>query len=466
MSEPTKLGFIVSAMAGLAGSALAQTSVTEGFAGWCLPAETQPVQDGRTGRVFDVTFGLSVTPDGYEMSYEEGGYCAFSNPTDVPGLDARVFDAVCDGADGMDVGADGRAPFRAMIATVEDPNTFETKGILIEPGRLVELSPCLELGWSNTHAELGYDLGYRQPNLATPDVRYLAELLHWRWGTGGTYVNGRLQEAIGLEPNFAGRYIIGTMGGCGTDCSVPFIFDTRDGTEIELSLSADPDAEYGNVSFSMVNDNGSLMVSWRDDACVRQEFALAGNALALLRETRTPHDPTNWSGYPLHCPAAGEVTEDVTGLASDVRAALGPGGPGELAPVASFRPRVRPTSGNVVTGSFATPVQGNAPALQRTMALSSEERGALNFAGICIGHAEEGNAILRRRGASSDFNQIIAAAERSIAPILRRASDGDAYSEFTSWRNVTRQQLAGYPEQGRIGVISAFLQECFQRFGP
>jgi hypothetical protein len=464
LTRIAKLGLIFSTATGLAAPALAQTSVADGFEGWCIPAETQPVQDGRTGQIFDVTFGLSVTLDGYELSYEEGGYCTFSNPTNASGLDERAFDAVCDGGD-MDVVATGRDSFRAMIATVEDPNTLEVQGVLIEAGRVVELSPCLDLGWSNIHLELGYELGYRQPNLNTPDVRYLAELIHWRWGTGGTFVDGRLQEAIGLEPNFADRYIIGTLGGCGTDCQSPFIFDTRDGSNIELTLSDDPYAEYANFSFSMVDDRGSLIVSWRDGDCVRQEFALQGNSLSMVRETRTPADQFEFTGYPIHCPKGEDVSQDVDDLTSDVLAALGVGSSSELAPVTSLSPRARPSSEISFPGSRTAPLQASPSVPLGQTTLSREQKGDLNFAGICIGHAEEGNALLRARGASTNFNQIIIAARRSIDPLLRQVSDADAYSEFTSWRDATREQLAGNSVQVRTAMVAAFLIECNNKYG-
>jgi hypothetical protein len=205
----------------------------------------------------------------------------------------------------MEEVASGQGVFRAMIATVEYPNTLEIQGLLIEHERVVELSPCLEFGWSNAHLEFGYELGYYQPNLNTPDVQYLAEILHPRWGSGGTLIDGRLQEAIGIEPNFAGRYIIGTIGGCGTDCSLPFIYDTRDGRKIQLPLSSDPNAEYGNFSFSMISDSGGLIVSWRDGDCVTRKLELAGNSFELIQETRTAPDQVDWSGYPLHCPVGG-----------------------------------------------------------------------------------------------------------------------------------------------------------------
>jgi hypothetical protein len=242
-------------------------------------------------------------------------------------------------------------PDRVMLMSASGDRFTGPEASMIMPSNIVELAPCLSYHYSDMHSELGYESGFRVPEPDSSDARYLAEILNPRWGSGGTFIDGRLQEAVGMEPNFAGRYIIGAMGGCGTDCSIPFFFDTRDGRAIELKLSDDPYAEYANFSFSMISDSGGMIVSWRDGDCVRQEFAPVGNSFELIRETRTPYDLSLWSGYPLHCPTTGVVSEDVGDLTADVAAALGVGSSSELAPLASLRPQTRPnnTSDRAVT---------------------------------------------------------------------------------------------------------------------
>jgi len=466
MTNLRKLGLIVSTTAGLAAPALAQTSVADGFEGWCQPTWYAYEGMAPEGHFSAYEYGSVVRLDGFSKSTgEEGDFCQFSNPTAVQGFDAVFLDAQCNGPSWIPGLTSDTPPDRVMLMSASGDRFTGPEASMIMPSNIVELAPCLSYHYSDMHSELGYEPGFRVPEPDSSDARYLAEILNPRWGSGGTFIDGRLQEAVGMEPNFAGRYIIGAMGGCGTDCSIPFFFDTRDGRAIELTLSDDPYAEYANFSFSMISDSGGMIVSWRDGDCVRQEFAPVENSFELIRETRTPYDLSLWSGYPLHCPTAGAVSQDVDDLTSDVLAALGRGGASGLAPVTSLSPRARPSSEISFPGSRTAPLQASPSVPLGQTTLSREQKGDLNFAGICIGHAEEGNALLRARGASTNFNQIIIAARRSIDPLLRQVSDADAYSEFTSWRDATREQLAGNSVQVRTAMVAAFLIECNNKYG-
>jgi len=97
--------------------------------------------------------------------------------------------------------------------------------------------------------------------------------------------------------------------------------------------------------------------------------------------------------------------------------------------------------------------------------LTPEQKGALNFAGIFVAHAQEANGILQRRGSSTNFNNVITAAERSIARILQDNPSSEARNEFTGFLDATRRSLAGQPDSAKAPIVTAFLQECGAKYG-
>jgi len=101
----------------LSTSSLAQTSVSDGFAGWCnIPAG---------GGLYEFTLQGYVT---------EEGNCSFSNPTQIRGMDALLFDTTCSG-DGWVL-----PDFRTMISTVDE---FDDKrAFMMTDGSVVELMAC------------------------------------------------------------------------------------------------------------------------------------------------------------------------------------------------------------------------------------------------------------------------------------------------------------------------------------
>jgi hypothetical protein len=100
-----------------------------------------------------------------------------------------------------------------------------------------------------------------------------------------------------------------------------------------------------------------------------------------------------------------------------------------------------------------------------TNLLSATEQRTLNFSGSCAGHAEIGNEILRRRGSSSNFNQLISAARQSVASILQKDSGGNLLREFNRWPNTIRQSLGGLPDDMKINFITPLLIACGERYG-
>jgi hypothetical protein len=100
-----------------------------------------------------------------------------------------------------------------------------------------------------------------------------------------------------------------------------------------------------------------------------------------------------------------------------------------------------------------------------TYSLTLEQKGALNFAGVCVGHAQEGNGILQRRGKTTNFNSVIAAAEKSIARILQDNPSSEARNEFTGFLDTTRRFLAGQPDSAKSPIVMGFLQNCGAKYG-
>lgn len=95
-------------------------------------------------------------------------------------------------------------------------------------------------------------------------------------------------------------------------------------------------------------------------------------------------------------------------------------------------------------------------------ALSQSEKGRLNFAGMCVGMAEEGNKILRSKGKNTNFNMIISAAEQSISAL--RSKSG-AMNEFYGFRDASKAGMADYTDDAKTIMIMNMLQECSSKYG-
>jgi hypothetical protein len=235
----------------LSTSSHAQTSVSEGFAGWCY---------------FDQSDGpLQITLQGYATS--EGG-CGFSNPTQIRGMDALLFDTTCSG-DGFVL-----PDFRTMIATIGS-EAFQISGNSFEKLNSCN-APLQQSLFSN-----GNPSDQIEASSATADINYLKNNLDlFDLGTVAAV-------AIGRSSNFSDNFLAFTLGGCGTGCGIPLVIDTLNGEilrfpnpneeQAELQLFADPTGPHVNLIF----------LSYRDDqrVCVSQLHKLVGREIVLLSES-------------------------------------------------------------------------------------------------------------------------------------------------------------------------------------
>lgn len=298
-------------VASISTNALAQTSFSNGFEGWCASTNYEYEGEVDLHEAGDYPYGVRVTSQGVDFSTgEEGASCSFSNPTPVRDFDGALFDASCWSpyTSAMDQGY--LLPRRAMLLTSTDDASEEPRAFIVFPNNILspniveELHPCLSFKHSDLHFQLGYDEGFYQPNKFSPSVRYIADLIYQE-GSGNVaqYSN----EIANLQPNLGKHFIVGTTS-CGMDCQYPFIFDVRSGLEVSLGQNLTDklnNEEVGNFSFSMGHDDGRILLSWRDysRSCILQEAQISGSQLTLQAQHITPENEYLFNpSQPLNCP--------------------------------------------------------------------------------------------------------------------------------------------------------------------
>jgi len=239
-------------VAAFASNASAQTAVSDGFEGWCN---------------FDTGEGpLPVTLEGY-LTGDSG--CEFSNPTQILGMDAILFDTTCSIFDGC-----GLQDFRTLIATIG------SEAFIMTDSYFEKLNSCdaplQQYSFPNDNTS-----DQTEANSATTDINYLKNNLDL--SDLGTVA----AAAIGMSSNFSDNFLAFRLGGCGTGCGIPLVIDTLNGEilrfphpneeQAELQLFADPTGPHVNLIF----------LSYRDDqrVCVSQLHKLVGREIVLLSES-------------------------------------------------------------------------------------------------------------------------------------------------------------------------------------
>ena len=97
-----------------------------------------------------------------------------------------------------------------------------------------------------------------------------------------------------------------------------------------------------------------------------------------------------------------------------------------------------------------------------SFALNQADKGVMNYAGMCTALAVEGNKILRAKGKQTNFDSIIAAANRSIQYIQNQPGAMGAYRGVY---NVTRSGMKDYSQDAKVGMIAGMLAECAKQYG-
>lgn len=290
----------------------AQGVLSLGFDGWCAATYYEFEGDGQFNEYAAEPYGVKITTEGFNFSTgEEGASCSFSNPTPIRDFNATLFDAACSAPWPITEGRDYLLPRRAMLQITTDENSENTQAYLIMPNNILlgsifeELQPCLTFKHSDMHFELGYDAGFFQPNVRSEAVQYVGDLIY----SGNAGADGIPTESImELEPNFGNSYLIGTTS-CGMDCAYPFIYNFRNGREVQLSENLQKEFEQedvANFSFSMANNDGRLLISWRNrnNECVLEEVLIKDDTMSPVRRHITSAGNYDFNPpFPLSCPA-------------------------------------------------------------------------------------------------------------------------------------------------------------------
>jgi hypothetical protein len=96
------------------------------------------------------------------------------------------------------------------------------------------------------------------------------------------------------------------------------------------------------------------------------------------------------------------------------------------------------------------------------LAMTQEQKGKMNFAGMCTAFADEGNKILKAKGKTSSFDVISVAAANDIKMVRTLPGAMDAYNGFYK---AAVQGLAGTSDGVKTAMITQFLSECAKKYG-
>jgi len=113
--------------------------------------------------------------------------------------------------------------------------------------------------------------------------------------------------------------------------------------------------------------------------------------------------------------------------------------------------KIKPIIASFIVATIAVP----------SFALTQNEKGKMNFAGMCTAVADEGNKMLRAKGKTSNFNNILIAAENDVRYVRNKPG---AVTAYNGMYDATLAGMKDYTIETKTSVIMMMLAECAKMY--